>query len=177
MTCITKLLELKGDKEFLPINDHIIIEGGGNYKGYEYLIVFTERGHRCGYVAIPSGQKYNIDEIHCHGGITFEDDDHSAKRLLPVRCNDTWIGFDAMHYLDTPCRELSKKYFGHNQSSLIKINLIEEICKEVDKLERADSNSSHKTFEFMENECKSIIEQLTPQAPSLQELQNTSKQC
>ena len=174
MTCITKLLELKGDKEFLPINDHIIIEGGGNYKGHDYLITFTEMGFRCGYVAIPPSQTYDSESINCHGGITFEGNNHAARTVLPVKCDDMWIGFDAGHCDDAKDFTLAKKYFPKNRF----IDDRAEIFGDLDaKLKQLDSSHSIKTYEYMEGECKTIIEQLTPQAPSLQELQNTSKQC
>lgn len=70
MSCISKLLEMKGDKEFLPIDDHAVVEGGGHYKGYEFLITFVETGYRCGYVAIPPGIKYDSDKLYVHGRIT-----------------------------------------------------------------------------------------------------------
>lgn len=30
-------------------------------------------GHLCGYVEVPDGLSVNIDEIDCHGGVTFND--------------------------------------------------------------------------------------------------------
>jgi len=63
MSCIPKILELKGDKDHLHTMDHSklpadcgnVIEGGGEYKGYHYLITFTGTAHRCGYVGIEEG--------------------------------------------------------------------------------------------------------------------------
>lgn len=52
MSCITEILKVKGDKDFI-VSGEIAIEGGGTYKDYEYIITFTSSGHRCGYVAIP----------------------------------------------------------------------------------------------------------------------------
>jgi hypothetical protein len=164
MSCITQLLELKGDKEFLPIHNEVVIEGGGVYKGHEYLITFTEHGHRCGYVAIPSGVTVDTDDINCHGGVTFEDEHHHAKSLLPVPCNDTWIGFDAAHWGDMPCRDTSRKYFGHSDVALKKIKIMEEIHKDIHEMESKDPSFSHKTFEYMEEQCKSVIDQLLEQA-------------
>ncbi len=160
MSCITQLLQIKGEKEYLPIHETVVIEGGGVYKDCEYLIVFTEHGHRCGYVAIPDGIDYVVDEIDCHGGVTFEETYHRAKELLPVPCNDMWLGFDAAHWGDMPCRETSRKYFGHSEKALKKIEIIEEIHKEVDEMERGDPNFSHKTYDYMEKQCHYIIDQL-----------------
>lgn len=167
MSCITKLLEMKGDKEFLPFHSSVVIEGGGTYKDHEFLIAFTYHGSRCGYVAIPSGVKYDSDEIQVHGWITFEGKHNGAKDLLTTPCNDIWIGFDAAHWGDTRDYEKAKKYFGHNEEEKIQINLSELLYKDVDKLERQDSYFSHKTFDYMVSECKSVIDQLIAQRNSI----------
>jgi len=152
MSCITQLLKLKGDKEFLPINNLVVIEGGGLYKDYEYLITFVSHGHRCGYVAIPEDIDINVDDISCHGDITFEDREHSAKALLPLPCNDLWIGFDAAHWNDVGCAKTIRKYFPHNK----KIDFFEDSMMALSQFD----NVTHKTYEYMENECKSIIDQI-----------------
>src|ERR1700691_3384773 len=102
MSCIPKLLELKGDKEFLPVHDNIVIEGGGKYKDYDYLITFVDYGHRCGYVAIPPlhpvyNDKSDYPHFSVHGGITFFEESRFAEELLNHKCADKWIGFDACH--------------------------------------------------------------------------------
>lgn len=51
-------------------------------------------GHLCGYVEVPDGLNVNIDEIDCHGGITFND--HLGEP--PNDCY--YIGFDCMHFRD-----------------------------------------------------------------------------
>ena len=164
MSCITKILELKGDKEFLPLHDQVVIEGGGTHKGFEYLITFTHYGTRCGYVAVSPDFKYNTDDISVHGGVTFEGEDHGAKNLLPMPCSDIWIGFDAAHWGDMRDFDKAKKYFGQNEKEMRGINLMEEIHKEVDELERQDPSFSHKTYDYMVDQCKSVIEQLIEQA-------------
>jgi hypothetical protein len=151
---------MKGEKEFLPVHEEIVIEGGGTYKDHEYLIVFTSAGHRCGYVALKpeehiklseKGQEYP-NEPDCHGGITFYKNTHAAKRLLPTPCEDFWIGFDAAHYLDAPDPLAALKYFGDNSESSRQKHWTESLDRIAD--------ISHKTFEYMESECKHIIEQL-----------------
>ncbi len=164
MSCITKILELKGDKEFLPVHDKLVIEGGGNYMGFEYLITFTQYGTRCGYVAIPPNFKYDSDELNVHGGITFEGEDHGAKILLSVSCNDVWIGFDAAHLGDTRDFDKAREYFSENEKELLGINLMEELHKEIAEIEREDPEFSHKSFDYMVNECLSVIDQLIEQA-------------
>jgi len=152
MSCITQLLEMKGEREVLPIHRGAVIEGGGCYKGYEYIITFVGRGHRCGYVAVPDGDWSDDDDIDCHGGITFSSKNHGAKALLPVACNDLWIGFDAAHAWDLPCYETDRKYFLYDHD---RINSLEECMGELSEM-----GARHRTYQYMEAECKSIIDQL-----------------
>ncbi len=154
MSCITELLKLKGDKEFLPVDSHCVVEGGGIYNGYEYLITFTNVGSRCGYVAVPSNFASDF-HINCHGGITFRDTDHAAKDLLPVRCNDVWLGFDAGHLSDKCDIEKSRYYFGDFDHD--KYLMLDTLNRMQESL---PGKSTHKTYEFMENQCKGIIDQL-----------------
>lgn len=51
-------------------------------------------GHLCGYVEVPEGLSVDIDEINCHGGITFND--HWSG--FPT--DGYYIGFDCDHYGD-----------------------------------------------------------------------------
>ncbi len=153
MSCITQLLEMKGEKEYLPVHDHVVIEGGGVYKDYEYLVVFTDSGHRCGYVAIPSGTRYNSDNLYVHGGITFEDESHAAKDILPIPCNDTWLGFDAAHCDDHPDFDLARKIFGDQHK---RYDILEECPHPIMRFE----GISHKSYKYMEDQCKYLIDQL-----------------
>lgn len=164
MSCITKLLELKGDKEFLPVHDEVVIEGGSTYKDYEYLITFTRSGHRCGYVALKTKEsdkfiedagkdEYYYPNLDCHGGVTFFDENHGAKDLLPIPCNDIWIGFDAAHCDDGKCFNTAKRYF---PNQVERISKLEQFYQGFDSFD----DITHKSYEYMENECKGIIEQL-----------------
>lgn len=157
MSCITELLKMKKDNDFLRVEEGLIIEGGGEYKGYEYIITFIDKGHRCGYVAIDKTHpcygknldKYD-DEFKVHGGITFHNKDIHAKKLLQHPCDDEWLGFDAMHVGDCPDVKCIEKYFSNSKW----INIYEEI---EDTYEEVDTI---KTYEYMEAECKSLIDQL-----------------
>lgn len=162
MSCISEILKFKGDKPILsiPTNDEAVIEGGGVYKGYEYLITFTARGHRCGYVAIDSTHplygkslSWPTDEsLDVHGGITFQKTTHSAKEMLTHPCNDEWLGFDAMHHADKPCEDTVKLYFGE-EAYLKWQKDFYFTCPVFDI-------SEHRTFEYMEKECFKLIKQL-----------------
>ena len=174
MSCITEILNLKGNKEVMidydeQKNPWIAVEGGGKYKEYEYLIVLNMLGHRCGYVAIPPSHKYSNTpikkcnffgkehhsydydslDIECHGGLTFMSPDHGLKNLLTTPCTDQWIGFDCGHCYDKSDYDAMEKYFGREYA--------EARFKYCSSLE--DGNIV-RTFEYVEIQCKSIIDQL-----------------
>jgi hypothetical protein len=166
MSCIKKLLELKGDKEILhtSCDDVPVIEGGGVYHGYEYLITFTPAGHRCAYVSIPDRHIANdwntyIDaemKIECHGGITFVGKNHAVKEILgDDKRDDLWIGFDAAHYKDKGCLETIRRYYGNGELYQTQEKLA-ETQKKLGLLEFGE----HRTYAFMEKECKDVIKQL-----------------
>jgi len=175
MSCITEILKLKGDKEFfVPEGNWIAVEGGGTYKDHEYIIVLNKVGHRCGYVAIPpehkyaqtpmeqrdflgSGRKrphwdYDSLDIDCHGGLTFMAPNHSLKDLLDVACNDMWIGFDCGHCDDMCDTEAFRKYFGDEE--------MESKFSFFDAMDHGLDSQSVKDYNFAEQECWNIIEQL-----------------
>ncbi len=178
MSCITEILKLKGEKDvFIPLNDKgqpwIAVEGGGKYKDYEFLIVLNKLGHRCGYVAIPpehkysqtkeserempTGKKYKMYDydtldIECHGGLTFMASDHGLKKLLTNPCTDMWIGFDCGHLYDASDYDCLVKYYGEQTDSRKEtIALLSEM-------------GTIKKFNYVESECKSIIDQLIQKA-------------
>lgn len=157
MTCITKLLEEKGNKEFIisPLCSGVAIEGGGKYKNYEWLVVLNDMAFRCAYVAIPKFHPaYVSDEDYpsyqVHGGVTFFGEPH----LIKSECDDMWIGFDAGHAYDKKDIQCATKYFGENNET------IKYVEKDYwDKMFNAP-NASIKTFSYMESECKKLIDQL-----------------
>lgn len=166
MSCITEILKIKGDREFLVLPG-VAVEDGGNYKEYEYLVTFTDRGHRCGYVAIDQSHPFysknvgwdNSPDVHVHGGVTFfNKGTHIITCVLGKHsCEDLWIGFDAMHNGDGRDYELVKKVFCSNAESISSINYIEKIDRESPIM---IYEGYHKTKEYMVNECKKLIDQL-----------------
>lgn len=165
MSCISEILNLKGDKEFLVLGNPkgfhaFCIENGGEYKGYEYLITMVGRGHRCGYVAIPEDKPINDKGVDydfgydVHGGITFCDRDHPAKAALSIACTDLWLGFDAAHGHDCVDLVCAEKYFGETQE--IKYMKTNDFYRGIEFGEI-------RTFEYMESECKKLIDQLVQQ--------------
>lgn len=166
MSCISEVLKIKGNKEFMPFPEStgLVIEGGGEHKGYEYLITFTEMGHRCGYVAInPDHPCYKKDlvsngdfDVSVHGGVTFHREEHAIKKMLKHPCSDEWIGFDAAHYNDRACIRTAEKYFG-SENTFIKHAKTSDFYMKPDFF---GDIVIHRTFEYMEQECKNLIDQL-----------------
>lgn len=156
MTCINTILEAIGDKPYLKEESErdVVYEGGGEYKGYEYLITFV-RQHRCGYVAIPKGHKIDkLDpddymdwdvNITVHGGLTFAARESVTKDYFNIKCDDMWLGFDAMHTDDFPDFAYSEKY---------------EVDSNAHKEWYYGCCGTVKSYEYMEKECKNLIDQL-----------------
>jgi len=85
MGSITKLLE--SGQEFTNSKKFAAVEGGGVYKGYEYLVTLTSMGIRCGYVAISkkhplyAKEMGAVEELEVHGGVTFYDTHNDRFKL------------------------------------------------------------------------------------------------
>jgi hypothetical protein len=161
MSCITELLKIKGDREYLshPKNTDsqgVVIEDGGHYKEHEFLITFTGMGYRCGYVAISQDivNLYDLtedkvdEEIEAHGSVTFFDNEHCIKDLLSHVCYDFWIGFDAGHSCDRKDLNLLKKIFPGRFSFYKSSEYYNE------------EGSTIRNLNYMKNECKKVIDQL-----------------
>lgn len=166
MSCIPKILELKGDKEFLIVPTRsIAIEGGGHYRGYDYLITFQDMGFRCGYVALPPNHPVNKSEteylsdieLEVHGGVTFFAENHLSSQFFGNEaCLDKWVGFDAGHAWDISDLECAKKYFPDLRS--IQMEHIEN--RSMNDRWGDGSHCELRTKEYMEQECKDLIDQL-----------------
>jgi hypothetical protein len=157
MSCIPKILSLKGDKEFI-VDGEIAIEGGGNYKGYDFLITFVSYGHRCGYVAVPSNHaicnkkyEHRYPDLNVHGGITYFDKSRFEELIDSPVCDDKWIGFDAGHYYDLQDIEQSEKYFGEIEWVKFRKNNPMPIDEKIAK---------HRSYKYMVKNCKNLIDQL-----------------
>lgn len=166
MSCITKILEIKGSKEYILATDGVVIEGGGIYKDYEYIITFNDMGFRCGYVALdPDHLLYDKDctsvykesdpsYVTAHGGITFHDTHSIVKKILGYECLDKWLGFDAGHCYDLVDLKSVHKYFPNLREAK------KDYVLEMAKLFERDREIKIRTFSYMEDECKQLIDQL-----------------
>lgn len=170
MSCISQILKKLPDEGCLVIGDKentdFALEGGGIYKNYEYVIILNGLGHRCGYVAIPPEHPfdkipkpdndycrdgdldYSEMDIECHGGLTFASRNHGLKSELNITCNDAWIGFDCGHYDDGIDFDAMRKYYGDEYTEKLRSTLY-VLC-----------DGTVKDFDYVANECKSIIDQL-----------------
>jgi len=120
------------------------IEKRGEYKGYKYLVVAHEMGHRCGYIKIPRKNKFygkNYEEIPIavHGGLTF-----SKRRGGFGR--GWWIGFDCAHFGDKPDKSIMSEEYKEVYLKYPHLGLNKE---------GQVRNSS-----YVEKECKSAIKEI-----------------
>lgn len=166
MSCIPALLALKGGNEFLQLGESPnMIEDGGEYEGYNYLITFAPLGHRCGYVAISNSHPlYNeqgneqgwnsekIQDLDVHGDVTFFDNP-SDRFGIPDNCEEKWIGFDAAHCNDKRDMETLKKI---NEIAYCAAKYVEDIIK----ISLVDNFQEVRTKDYMIEECKQLILQL-----------------
>jgi len=127
------------------------IEVYDTYKGYEYIVYAYKLGHRYGYVKIPERHTlYEMDyidiedkfNIEVHGGLTFSGfiTGFIDGLILQERC--WWIGFDCNHLGDL-------KDFG------IMSNEYKETYQHIPQF-----YGTIKTKEYVENECKKLIDQI-----------------
>ena len=89
-------------------------------------------GHLCGYVEVPDGLDVNINEIECHGGITFND------RWDELPTGGRYIGFDCMHFGDwTPLSAKEGLTYSNDEyrDSEYVLNEIKHIVKQLKEKE------------------------------------------
>jgi hypothetical protein len=130
-----------------------MVERHGTYRDYEWVIIFEQDGHRCGYVGIPEEHPFyekseeELPNISCHGGISITSHGNAGFS------SDDWlIGFDCAHYpLDAIDLTSISRYFGD---------------KALDDIKCSPSMFEYRTkghawtADEVEEECKSIINQI-----------------
>lgn len=85
-------------------------------------------GHLCGYVEVPDGLDIDINEIDCHGGITFND------RWDELPTAGRYIGFDCMHLGDWDpfnAKQGIARYHDTYKDSEFVLNEIKNIIKQL----------------------------------------------
>lgn len=129
-----------------------IVEKRFEYKGHDCICIFTALGVRNGYVSVDDNKDFSEYDIECHCGLNFGasylNKDYNPK-------DTSYIGFDCGHICD-----------GHDFVTALKYGLINE--KEYDNFIEMDRFSLTflqpvRTLEYVENECKKIVDQLEEQ--------------
>lgn len=85
-------------------------------------------GHLCGYVEVPDGLDININEIDCHGGITF----NAHWDELPTV--GRYVGFDCMHLGDWDPFDAERgiaRYYDTYKDSEFVLNEIKSIINQL----------------------------------------------
>lgn len=152
------------------------VEKFADYLGYQYAVVFTQMGHRCGYVGVPKshpmyGKGYDENlpflkmatmEVYfdVHGGVTFAGKGIGGN--YPVEGELWWFGFDCAHCDD-----------GKDLTQVEAYGLVEN-RRQFDELKRIENmfntGGEMRSFEYVERECHSFIEQIIAAVEECQEV-------
>lgn len=138
----------------------VYVEEIFEHKGYKCACVFNAGGYRCGYVAIDESHPYykkdysdeGPNEIMCHWGLTYSG---YGKHFCEDNDNLWWFGFDCGHYCDGTDYETAKKYGIITDTEYL---IGKEFSAELS--DSLDENIFVKTQEFVEENCKMVVEQL-----------------
>ena len=125
-----------------------VVEKKFDYKGHECICIFNHLGFRCGYVSVQERKDYDDFDIDCHGGLTFGDslnEDYEPRESF-------YIGFDCGHYCDYQDQEKAYKYGLITQEEYY---LFANIYR--------DNRGVERTVEYVEEQCKKIVDQLEQQ--------------
>ena len=124
-----------------------VVEKKFEYKGHECICIFNYMGFRCGYVSVRNAKHYYDYDIDCHGGLTFSDsltEEYEPKHAF-------YIGFDCGHFCDGQDKEQAYKYGLLTKEEYRLFNIMPSYGGGV------------RTLEYVEEQCKSIVEQLENQ--------------
>ena len=115
------------------------------YKGYQCSVLFTDMGHRCGYVGFPRSVKWrpDTDMIDCHGGVTYD----SYSLAFEKEDEYFWVGFDCAHYGDGRDIEKTREYFGEERANAVTRYAF-------------GATFEPKSLGYCIDECKRIVEQM-----------------
>lgn len=94
-----------------------------NNKRYISAVVFTDLGHRCGYIGYPKTNNieatndYTLSDYYLsvHGGVTYNDNAPPFLNSREIKKfnleNYYWLGYDCAHSGDSPDEKYLQKYF------------------------------------------------------------------
>ena len=138
------------------MNAPINVESDFTYKGYRCLVTIHPSGWRCGYIEVKQshplyGKNYNdeIIDIYVHGGLTFSGH--------VIESDGWWFGFDAGHGEDgIDLTIVPREVKNVIQDGKVTHWSQYEAAKKLKKVFRG----AVKNKEYMESECRSLIDQL-----------------
>ena len=84
--------------------------------------------------------------FNVHGGLTYSGD----RADYPVESNLWWLGFDCAHCYDRYDWDTAERYWGDNPQIQRRINLLADL----------GSSGEIRTQEYVENECRSLVDQI-----------------
>lgn len=119
--------------------------------GLRAVVVIHPAGHRCGYVAVPTGHKHHSDDydnvnVDVHGGLTYAGGD---KHQYPVEADGSWwFGYDCAHLGDARDPELMQGEF----KEVYDKGLMRDMHFEGDVV---------RSLEYCVNQCESLARQLS----------------
>lgn len=127
-------------------NKWAVVEKHFQYKGHDCICIFNRNGFRCGYVSTTLNHDHHEIDIECHWGLTFSGvlpEEYAPKEPF-------YVGFDCGHCEDGLDTKLAYEY-----------GLIDNITKErLDKAFFYLNDCPVRDVEYVENECKKIVDQL-----------------
>lgn len=146
------------------------IESLFHHHGYKCVVVFTQNGHRCGYVAVPMDHPaygvhyhdYNwnddTDPIHqlleaihvVHGGITYSEKAEHAT--YPTNQFDPvwWFGFDCAHAWDCVDIQTAERLLTPKQAAYVRT-----------RMEWFYTHDGEiRSLEYVQDECRKLAENL-----------------
>ena len=122
-----------------------IVEKKFEYKNHECICVFNRLGFRCGYVSVKENKEFTHYDIDCHCGLTYNGElppEYEPKHKY-------YIGFDCGHICDK--QDIDQAYaYGL-------ITLQEHLYQ---KTFLRNFDGKIRNLEYVENQCKKIVEQL-----------------
>jgi hypothetical protein len=124
--------------------------------GYRAIVLFTQTGHRCGYVEIPRSHTcyekgYSDVDVTVHGGLTFS---AYSEEMSYGTTEGFWVlGFDCGHYGDAKDLEAYGLY-----SNMGYIPNVQENISYI--FDMIFNDGIVRTLDFVVAECESLATQL-----------------
>lgn len=149
--------------------DNYIIEKRTTFKGWQYVITFTNIGHRCGYILFPKhikfNEKFNLNinklsdkyiywenldnKLDIPGGLTFLD--YQNLDLNDPNKYEFFMGWDYIHSWNRPNYNQAIKYFPEIKDQIEQLRQLNSpIYKDEYEKFYAEKND-------VEKDCKNII--------------------